>query len=71
MIVRPKYLSSHPIHFHSLRDLSCKKLKENEREEAMNEKKKKAKIFFFARERREIESKIIIIIHSKIFLDPQ
>jgi hypothetical protein len=37
----------------------------------MNEKKKKAKKSFFARERWEIESEIIIIIHSKIFLDPQ
>jgi hypothetical protein len=51
MIVRSKYLSSHPIHFHSLHDLSCKKLKEKEREEEMNEKKKKAKKSFFARER--------------------
>jgi hypothetical protein len=51
IIVRPKYLSFHPIHFHSLRDPSCKKLKEKEREEAMNEKKKKAKKSFFARER--------------------
>jgi len=41
-------ISSHLIHFHSLRDLSCKKLKEKEREEAMNEKKKKSKKYFSA-----------------------
>jgi len=41
MIIRLKYLSSLPIHCHYLRDLSCKKLIENEREEAMNKKEKK------------------------------
>jgi hypothetical protein len=60
MIVRPKYLSSHPIHFHSLRDLSCKKLKENEREEAMNEKKKKAKIFFSLVKDEKLKVKLLL-----------
>jgi hypothetical protein len=45
-------VSSHLIHFHSLRDLSCKKLKENEREEAMNEKKNKVKETFFSLAKR-------------------
>jgi len=40
-------VSSRSIHFHSLHDLSCKKLKEKKREEAMNEKKKKTKETFF------------------------
>jgi hypothetical protein len=43
IVARPKYLSSCSIHFHSLRDLSCKKLKEKGREEAMKGKKRKVK----------------------------
>ena len=38
---------SRSIHFYSLRDLSCKKLKENKWEKSMNEKKKKAKKIIF------------------------
>jgi len=41
MIIRLKYLSSLSIQCHYLRDLSCKKLIEKEREEAMNKKEKK------------------------------
>jgi hypothetical protein len=46
IVVKLKHLSSCLTHFHSLRDLSCKKLKEKEREEAMNEKKKNIKEMF-------------------------
>jgi hypothetical protein len=39
-------VSSRSIHFYFLRDLSCKKLKEKKREEAMNEKKKNQRNVF-------------------------
>jgi hypothetical protein len=49
------------IHFHSLRDLSCKKLKEKKREEAMNEKKKKTKeTFFHLRQDEKLKMKLLL-----------
>jgi hypothetical protein len=56
-------VSSHLIHFHSLRDLSCKKLKENEREEAMNEKKNKVKETFFHLQKDE-KLKVKLLLQS-------
>jgi hypothetical protein len=58
-------VSSHLIHFHSLRDLSCKKLKEKEREEVMNEKKKKVKETFFRLQKDE-KLKVKLLLQSKI-----
>jgi hypothetical protein len=52
MIIRLKYLSSLSIQCHYLRDLSCKKLIEKEREEAMNKKEKKTlKKYLFIRKK--------------------
>jgi len=54
-------VSSRSIHFHSLRDLSCKKLTENKREEAMNEKKKKTKeTFFHLRNDEKLKIKLLL-----------
>jgi hypothetical protein len=54
-------VSSRSIHFHSLRDLSCKKLKEKKREEAMNEKKKKTKeTFFHLRQDEKLKIKLLL-----------
>jgi hypothetical protein len=52
---------SRSIHFYFLRDLSCKKLKEKKREEAMNEKKKKTKeTFFHLRQDEKLKMKLLL-----------
>jgi hypothetical protein len=54
-------VSSRSIHFHFLRDLSCKKLTENKGEEAMNEKKKQTKeTFFHLRKDGKLKMKLLL-----------